>query len=1034
MDFFKNLSLKWKLSSGLSMSLVLMVVVSAAVYISLGKLLQSSKWVNHTHEAIKYGQKITGSLVNMETGLRGFLVAGNTEFLEPYKNGKQEFQGLIDKVKKHVGDNPAQVERLDAVAELQSQWESEHVAIATEYRYEVNAGADAAARFKMLSERTVGKEKFDGFRAALAELNEAFVQSGDVQGQSLVKLILLDMVNQETGQRGFLLSGNEASLEPYTSGILSLGDHVGQLREIVDQAYDREAVKNNLELLDKIGDDWKSIVVAKGISLKRRAVNGLIPEHEINAYVLEGTGKAYFDQARGVIDQLESEFRQARDVTAQKLLTQLSKYMVDMETGYRGFLLTGKDSSLEPYVSGESGFVSAMEALHTRVDNAFDVARVSALTDQALLMANDWKNKAAEPEIQARREMNKVNRTLEDISAFIELGIGKAYMDEMRSILNTFTGEEAKLIEVRNAEQEATAAQTTRITILGTLAALVISGFFVFILSRFITRSLDKAVTIANRIADDDLNSDIDVNSRDELGKLMGSLQRMQSTLKERIESERAAAAQNDRIKQSLDNVSGNVMIAGPDLKIIYLNDAMSNLLSTSESAIRRDLSDFSAAGLIGKDVKTICKGQTAFCSSLSTLNSTAKTDMVIGGLHFRITANPVKNQADEKLGVVLEWENRTNEVAIEAEVQGIVDASLAGDLSQRVNLSGKEGFFNRLSLSVNSLLDVSERVINDTIRVLSSMSQGDLTHTIQSDYEGSFDQLKTDTNATIRKLTEVINEIRQGSEVVLSASLEIARGNADLSTRTEQQAANLEETASSVEEMTATVRQNAESAKRASEIARNARDSAESGGAVLNDTISAMNEISTSSEQIANIVSVIDEIAFQTNLLALNAAVEAARAGEQGRGFAVVASEVGSLAGRSAKSAKEIKELIQDSVDKVNEGARLASESGETLEKIISSVKDVSNIITEISSASNEQLDASEQINQAVSNVDELTQHNAALVEQAAAASESMQQQSGKLNELVSFFTTGTAANSSSVHYSDDMSADDGWEKVANM
>ncbi|MCP3998012.1 MAG: methyl-accepting chemotaxis protein, partial [bacterium] len=259
------------------------------------------------------------------------------------------------------------------------------------------------------------------------------------------------------------------------------------------------------------------------------------------------------------------------------------------------------------------------------------------------------------------------------------------------------------------------------------------------------------------------------------------------------------------------------------------------------------------------------------------------------------------------------------------------------------------------------------ERVVNDTVRVFGAMAEGDMTETIDAEYQGAFGQLKRDANATTEKLTEVIGGISTASETVHTGADEISQGNANLSQRTEEQASSLEETASSMEEMTSTVKQNADNARQANQLAGGAREQAEIGGEVVGKAITAMDEINDSSKKIADIIGVIDEIAFQTNLLALNAAVEAARAGEQGRGFAVVATEVRNLAQRSATAAKEIKALIQDSATKVEGGSKLVNDSGETLKQIVTSVKKVSDIIAEIAAASNEQATGIEQVNKAI-------------------------------------------------------------------
>ncbi|MGH8119390.1 MAG: methyl-accepting chemotaxis protein [Gammaproteobacteria bacterium] len=258
------------------------------------------------------------------------------------------------------------------------------------------------------------------------------------------------------------------------------------------------------------------------------------------------------------------------------------------------------------------------------------------------------------------------------------------------------------------------------------------------------------------------------------------------------------------------------------------------------------------------------------------------------------------------------------------------------------------------------------------------------------------------------KKLADVVGNIRLASITIKNSSAEIARGNTDLSQRTQEQASSLEEVASSMEEMTSTVSQNAENAEQASQLAKQASRQAEAGSEIVGRTVNSMAEINKASKKIADIIGVIDELAFQTNLLALNAAVEAARAGEQGRGFAVVASEVRNLAGRSATAAKEIKELIRNSVAKVEDGSKLVDQSGKALQDIVSSVKKVSDIVEEIAAASREQSDGIGQVNKAVMQMDGMTQQNASLVEEVAASSEATATQAEDLNEVVAFFDMG--------------------------
>ena len=296
-------------------------------------------------------------------------------------------------------------------------------------------------------------------------------------------------------------------------------------------------------------------------------------------------------------------------------------------------------------------------------------------------------------------------------------------------------------------------------------------------------------------------------------------------------------------------------------------------------------------------------------------------------------------------------------------------------------------------------------RPLQRAVEIANAIAHGDLTQRIDitsKDETGQLLQALRDMNDA---LVKVVGEVRAGIDTVATASNQIASGNLDLSSRTEEQASSLEETASSMEELTSTVKQNAENARQANQLVVSTADVAVKGGEVVGQVVDTMAAIKDSSRKIADIIGVIDGIAFQTNILALNAAVEAARAGEQGRGFAVVASEVRNLAQRSAGAAKEIKALIEDSVGKVDAGGQLVDEAGHTMEEIVSSVKRVTDIMSEIAAASQEQSSGIEQVNQAITQMDDVTQQNAALVEEAAAAAESLQDQATKLAEAVSVF-----------------------------
>ena len=489
------------------------------------------------------------------------------------------------------------------------------------------------------------------------------------------------------------------------------------------------------------------------------------------------------------------------------------------------------------------------------------------------------------------------------------------------------------------------------------LVALLAIGL-AYVITKLTSRPLREAIVVFDNVAAGKLDNEIDTSRRDEIGEVLAKLSSMQAKLRAQLESERDNALANARLKQALDSVTVNVMVADAGNNIMYTNPAVEAMLRTAESDLRKELPNFSAAAVRGSNIDIFHKNPSHQRNVLGALRGTYRAQIFVGGRTFALVANPIFGSAGERLGTVVEWADRTQEVAVEKELQHMLAEVNGGNLRKRIEMAGKNGFFEMMGHGVNQLAD---------------------------------------------NMAELVSRVKASASEVFRGAEEISSGNANLSSRTEQQSSSLEETASSMEEMTSTVKQNADNAGQANQLATAARDQAEKGGNVVGQAVRAMTGINDSSRKIADIIGVIDEIAFQTNLLALNAAVEAARAGEQGRGFAVVASEVRSLAGRSATAAKEIKDLIQDSVKKVEDGSVLVAQSGQTLEQIVSSVKKVSDIIAEIAAASREQSSGIEQVNRAIMQMDQMTQQNAALVEEATASSQAMADQARQLNEILS-------------------------------
>ncbi|QNH21458.1 methyl-accepting chemotaxis protein [Xanthomonas sp. GW] len=529
-----------------------------------------------------------------------------------------------------------------------------------------------------------------------------------------------------------------------------------------------------------------------------------------------------------------------------------------------------------------------------------------------------------------------------------------------------------------------------------------------WLFGRMLANSVGSAVKVANEVAGGKLDGHIDASGQDEVGELLQALKRMQQDLRERTERDAAVASENLRIRTALDNSSTGMFIADLDYTIVYANPSMQGIVDKYADHIRKVAPAFdSSMPLVGSSLSVLEYGNQIDTRTVAAIEKqgVAEREMAYGHARIAQIVSSIRDAHGSHVGFVCESRDRTVEAQVEEEVAKIVQAAAAGDLSGRVATDGKQGFFLQLAQQLNGLLQANGDSIGEVSKLLTALSQGDLTARMHGEFDGVFATMRDDANATAEQLASIVGRIQTAAVSINAAAGEIAAGNDDLSRRTEQQAANLEETAASMEELTSTVKQNAEHARQANQLAVGAASVASQGGAVVGQVVTTMSGIETSSKKIADIISVIDGIAFQTNILALNAAVEAARAGEQGRGFAVVASEVRTLAQRSANAAKEIKGLIDASVSQVANGSALVRQAGQTMSEIVSSVQRVTDIMSEIAAASQEQSSGIEQVNQTVTQMDETTQQNAALVEEATAAARSMEEQAGQLTEAVSIF-----------------------------
>ena len=605
-----------------------------------------------------------------------------------------------------------------------------------------------------------------------------------------------------------------------------------------------------------------------------------------------------------------------------------------------------------------------------------------------------------------------INSILSRSATAANMATVQAQLNEVPEALYALKMENNVLLAGLLQERVSTAEQLLKTHLSIILAVVLLAALLSILVIKVINAAVKSQLVAIKDIASGKWDISLDTKRSDEFGSVNKGLADMAARLqdaKDQSDAQQSATAstlvESTRIQEALKATSTNVMIADADRNILFMNKSVTEMLRKVESELRQALPHFAVDKIIGSNMDIFHKDPSHQKHLLEALKRPYQSNIVVGSLHFRLTANPIFDADGERIGSVVEWLDRTAEVKAEQEIGNIVNQAAAGNFTLRVKEDDKKDFMLFMAQSLNQLMSTADEGLTDVSRVLMALSEGDLSERITNEYQGQFDNLKRYCNDTSENLAKMIGQIRSAAETINIAAAEIAQGNSDLSNRTETQASSLEETASSMEQMTSTVRLNADNADEANKLASQASTVATEGGQLISQVVTMMSSINESSRKISDIIGVIDGIAFQTNILALNAAVEAARAGEQGRGFAVVASEVRTLAQRSANAAKDIKDLISDSVSKIDNGNALVNQSGETMGQIVEAIKRVNMIMSEIAAASSEQASGIDEINHAVTQMDEMTQQNAALVEEAAASAESMRSQAAALEGQVSKF-----------------------------
>ncbi len=537
--------------------LILVAILGFLSFGAVKDLEVNNRWVTHTYSVLEQAATIEKLVLDLETGERGFLITGNENFLEPYNLAKSELKEKINKLKETVSDNPPQVARLGEIEALIQQWLKEAGGVEIEARQQVKKGSKDLAYLQEEIRKEKGKKIFDQIRLILTRLDTLFKKSDNQTARILVAAIAKDLVDQETGQRGYLITGRDNFLEPYHQGLLSLKKNTAKLYNLIDNAYDIDLMESDLNTVMRLQEKWTREIAEARIDLKKHSEGDALKKSQIIALTKKGEGKKIIDEIRKVLNRMKNYFAKADNVQGEALLLAVSNSIVNSETGLRGFLITGDRKFLEPYYLGIVKFKENIFALKTLIDSSFNPHLARRLVKNVSELSESWESSVAKPEIAARKEVNITSTSMATVMSLVEKETGKEIIDKIRETIEEFKKIERNLMIKRQETAKSDTEKSNWTIVFGTLLVIFLSLFLSRIITRIIEGQIKQSASIAEKISEGNLDVEIDVqNEEDYLGV---ALKKMTNSLKKNTEEllgEKRKLENEDWIKGTQSEIS----------------------------------------------------------------------------------------------------------------------------------------------------------------------------------------------------------------------------------------------------------------------------------------------------------------------------------------------------------------------------------------------------------------------------------------------------------------------------------------------